>query len=264
MDDYLTKPFSLEQLRNCIDRWRDPETARTEIGDMAAPMEFAIEQSLAQQVVEIPATDTGVVELTDEIDEVAAELVIDEQESEVEPVNMPEELQVTEPSSVGESPEPEIAAELEPPVIQPEPEVSQKVAPAPKPATPVAKAPKPREAEVVRYETLESIIALDPASGEGLLARLIGMYESNSVELLKDIQTCYAAQDAEGVRKGAHALKSSSGNVGAERLAVICKEIEFSARKNTLEAVEGHVAMLANEHSLVLKKLYEYQPGEPA
>jgi HPt (histidine-containing phosphotransfer) domain-containing protein len=239
MDDYLTKPFSLEQLRTCIDRWRDPVAARADMSEIAAPLQVPIEQSSVIKKPELGPVSDGPEEkqLMDE----------DKEEALTEVAGLVD----AEPELIGAE---EVTAEP----------VAEAITPDEAKAAEVVHPAKPREAEVVRYTTLESIIALDPTSGEGLLARLIGMYESNSVELLKDIQASYTAQDAERVRKGAHALKSSSGNVGAERLAVICKEIEFAARKDALAAIEGHVAMLADEHSMVIKRLHEYQPREPA
>jgi two-component system sensor histidine kinase/response regulator len=54
-------------------------------------------------------------------------------------------------------------------------------------------------------------------------------------------QTAAAAGDAEALRKTAHALKSSSSNVGAEQLATLCRELETLARK---EAVDGAKPLL--------------------
>jgi two-component system sensor histidine kinase/response regulator len=251
MDDYLTKPFSLEQLRTRIDRWRDPVAARADMSEIAAPLQVPIEQSSVIKKPELEPVSDGPEE---------KQLMDEDKQNSGQAINADLVPDITEAPSPLVDAEPELIGAEE---VTAKP-VAEAITPDEAKAAEVVHPVKPREAEVVRYTTLESIIALDPTSGEGLLARLIGMYESNSVELLKDIQASYTAQDAEGVRKGAHALKSSSGNVGAERLAVICKEIEFAARKDALAAVEGHVAMLANEHSMVLEKLHEHHPGEPA
>ena len=117
---------------------------------------------------------------------------------------------------------------------------------------------------IIRFETLESIVSLDPANGAGLLARLIRMYENNSIELLQAIKTSFAADDGIALSKAAHALKSSSGNVGAERLSALCKEIELAARGGDLVSIETEVEMLVIEHGMVIEKLHQYSPGELA
>ena len=45
----------------------------------------------------------------------------------------------------------------------------------------------------------------------------------------------YPATDADALRKAAHGMKSSSANVGAERLAALCKELEMIGRSGTIE-----------------------------
>jgi two-component system sensor histidine kinase/response regulator len=40
------------------------------------------------------------------------------------------------------------------------------------------------------------------------------------------------------LRKAAHALKSSSANVGAEQLATLCRELEALGRKETVDGAK--------------------------
>jgi HPt (histidine-containing phosphotransfer) domain-containing protein len=117
---------------------------------------------------------------------------------------------------------------------------------------------------IVCFATLESIVSLDPANGTGLLSRLIGMYETNSAELIQSIQTSFKAGDAVALGKAAHALKSSSGNVGAERLAALCKGVELAARNGDLFSIGAEIEMLLIEQGMVVEMLHDYQPGELA
>ena len=84
---------------------------------------------------------------------------------------------------------------------------------------------------------------VDPARLE--LLGLIGDEDDDSLadefgddarELLRAIRTSLDANDAEGVRRAAHALKGSSANLGAAGLSAIAAELERFGREGTLEA----------------------------
>jgi HPt (histidine-containing phosphotransfer) domain-containing protein len=61
--------------------------------------------------------------------------------------------------------------------------------------------------------------------------------------------------DAESVRQAAHALKSSSANVGAMAFADLCKEVELAAAEGKLERARVLVDGLLAEHRKVLQAL---------
>ena len=54
-----------------------------------------------------------------------------------------------------------------------------------------------------------------------------GSYSSSSLALADALRTAALLNDAEGVRQAAHALKSSSANVGALAFAELCKSVEL-------------------------------------
>jgi HPt (histidine-containing phosphotransfer) domain-containing protein len=63
------------------------------------------------------------------------------------------------------------------------------------------------------------------------------------------------ANDAEGLRQAAHALKSSSANVGAVAFADLCKEVEVAAASGQLDQARVLVDTLLAEHRTVLQAL---------
>jgi two-component system sensor histidine kinase/response regulator len=115
------------------------------------------------------------------------------------------------------------------------------------------------EDNVIQFQTLESIVSLDPANGKTLLARLIDVYESSSVELLDEMKDAAGKNDFGGLARTAHALKSSSGNVGAQRLYAMCKDIELAARSENPESSGNKVDALLDEHARVLDELRQWQ-----
>jgi two-component system sensor histidine kinase/response regulator len=232
MDDYLTKPFSLDQLRGCIDHCHEMRAIGVPWSAIPSPVSQSREVRLPLPV-EVPDLDPTAVPTAEQTggNYLSADLY---------------EEELIEATELFGDPDTDAAGEST---------SEQKGLPY---------GLVDGGEHIVRFETLESIVSLDPADGGGLLARLIGMYESNSVELLGSIETSFAAKDAIALSKAAHALKSSSGNVGAERLAALCKEIELSARGGELSEIESAIEMLMIEHGMALEKLHEYSSGELA
>lgn len=107
----------------------------------------------------------------------------------------------------------------------------------------------------VATKALNMISALDPEGGKELANRVIGIYGNNSAELIESIAIALDAQDENGVRTAAHALKSSSGNVGAERLVGICRQMETAARENNMSVLPDLFAAVQREHSKVIQHL---------
>jgi HPt (histidine-containing phosphotransfer) domain-containing protein len=62
-------------------------------------------------------------------------------------------------------------------------------------------------------------------------------------------------------RESAHALKSSSANVGARRLSSLCKEMETVARTGLAEKAAGLMAAVDAEFARVQEALRTVSPG---
>jgi CheY-like chemotaxis protein len=233
MDDYLTKPFSLDQLRGCVDRCHEMRAIGVAWDAIASPVPQFNEAGMVAAAAKSAAghIEPGEVHIAKEwfADDTGTEQLID-----------PAELNLTDSINNALADEPD--------------DISAKM----------VNSTAVRDESSVRFETLESIVSLDSANGGGLLSRLISMYEINSAELLQSIQASFEAGDAVALSKAAHALKSSSGNVGAERLVKLCKGIELAARNGDLISVGTEIEMLFIEQGRVIEMLHDYQPGELA
>ena len=86
---------------------------------------------------------------------------------------------------------------------------------------------------------LGRIRALHRPGGPNLLAKVLGLYSSSSAALIDTLRAAAEAQDAEGLRQAAHALKSSSANVGALAFAEQCKNPGSRCRRR--QARRGRV-----------------------
>jgi HPt (histidine-containing phosphotransfer) domain-containing protein len=61
------------------------------------------------------------------------------------------------------------------------------------------------------------------------------MYLEDSKTLLERLRLAVSAQDAHALREAAHALKSTSANLGAAALADLCRELEEMGRRQEVE-----------------------------
>jgi len=114
---------------------------------------------------------------------------------------------------------------------------------------------------VISLSSLEAIGALDPAQGKDLASRIIDVYQENSTELIEVMSEALSRGDREKIRTTAHALKSSSGNVGADRLVEMCRSMEIAARDNELEGMSEQLMTVRQEHMQVIHALMEWRQG---
>jgi signal transduction histidine kinase/DNA-binding response OmpR family regulator/HPt (histidine-containing phosphotransfer) domain-containing protein len=112
-----------------------------------------------------------------------------------------------------------------------------------------------KEAAVLDQQTLGRIRALHRPGGQDLLAKVVGLYVSSSVVLTEAMRSAASSRDAAGIRDAAHALKSSSANVGAMRFAELCREVEEAASADKIDEACVLVGKLLREHEEVLQAL---------
>jgi len=108
---------------------------------------------------------------------------------------------------------------------------------------------------VLDRQALGRIRALHRPGGPNLLAKVFGLYCSSSLALTDAIRAAASSNDAEGLRQAAHALKSSSANVGAMAFADLCKEVEVAAASGKLDEARVLIDKLLAEHGKVLQAL---------
>ena len=90
-----------------------------------------------------------------------------------------------------------------------------------------------------------------------LLGRLIALYSEHAPPLLEKIETAAADGDFCALKAAAHALKSSSSNMAAIRMAELCQVIEVHAQKNDIDTARLDVVEMKAEFKLVTAALQE-------
>jgi PAS domain S-box-containing protein len=102
-------------------------------------------------------------------------------------------------------------------------------------ATSAAAAAATADRALLDMAAIERIRDMQRRGATDLLARLRAMYFDSSARLVQSIEAALASADGEGLRQAAHTLKSSSGNLGAARLARACAELEALGRAGRID-----------------------------
>ncbi|HYM34209.1 MAG TPA: response regulator, partial [Steroidobacteraceae bacterium] len=92
-----------------------------------------------------------------------------------------------------------------------------------------------------------AIASIEALRSPNLLRRLVELYVERAPKLMQDGQRAVIAEDVKALATATHELKSSSANLGGERLARVCKECELAARKNDFVAASEAWALVRIE-----------------
>ena len=111
---------------------------------------------------------------------------------------------------------------------------------------------------VIDVRVLEGIEELQQPDQPSLLGQVIALFLKSSREQRQQLAQATAGGDATSLWQVAHALKSSSGNVGARALADACARLEKQARAGELDDAEDMLHQVVREHDRAVIGLHEY------
>jgi PAS domain S-box-containing protein len=98
---------------------------------------------------------------------------------------------------------------------------------------------------------LENIRMIERKGSEGLLRKLIQVYLEESQRLFGQIEAAAVAADSKKLMECAHALKSSSANVGATLLSDLCRNLETVGCQDRIEDAHPVLGEVLEEYSRV-------------
>jgi HPt (histidine-containing phosphotransfer) domain-containing protein len=113
-------------------------------------------------------------------------------------------------------------------------------------------------------QMIESIRSLDAPD---LVAELVHIFLGCIPDRFAKIETAIRKNDPKGIQEVAHALKSSSANLGAKQMSIYCQELEALGKNGRTEGAQDLFLKLKAEHTLVaaeLQALPELQDSEKA
>mgnify|MGYP000895590178 CR=1 FL=1 len=112
----------------------------------------------------------------------------------------------------------------------------------------------------VNRRALDAIRQLPDGTGVLLLGKVIRAFLRDAPHRLAAMRAAADAGDAEGLRNGAHRMKSSSATVGADRLAALCAELERLGRSGDVAGARSLLTTTEAELPRVLAVLQDLRP----
>ncbi len=109
----------------------------------------------------------------------------------------------------------------------------------------------------LNMSVLTQLRELDPAGGMALARKIVRAYLDNAGVLVDQVEQAIGRGDAEALRRAAHALKSSSANVGAEKLSELFRQLEGCGREGRLHEAAALIEPMRREYRLAVHALHQ-------
>lgn len=93
------------------------------------------------------------------------------------------------------------------------------------------------------------LLALDKGQGT-FFARFVNVFLAGAEDRIVKLRGHAESADAAAVAEAAHALRGSSGSVGAMRLADLCGRVEDAGKQRDMDAAKNLIALLDAEFAL--------------
>ncbi len=87
------------------------------------------------------------------------------------------------------------------------------------------------------------------------MANLINTFLDDAPQLIVQLHSALAADDAELFRRAAHSLKSNAASFGANYLSGLAKELEMFGRENKLNEVGDKLKTLEEAYQVAAQEL---------
>jgi HPt (histidine-containing phosphotransfer) domain-containing protein len=104
-------------------------------------------------------------------------------------------------------------------------------------------------------DALRELRELEAMGEAHLVSSVIDAYLASSARLERALVEAARSHDAEALARAAHPLKSSSAQVGADRLAGLCKELESLGRAGDIADAAARVDAVCEELERVREML---------
>jgi len=91
--------------------------------------------------------------------------------------------------------------------------------------------------------------------GDKLATQMVHLFLKNSGTRMDQIRGGIAAGDPEETERGAHSLKSSAANIGAETLRTLATNVESAALDQNLEAMRELLPRIEDAYALAIREL---------
>jgi HPt (histidine-containing phosphotransfer) domain-containing protein len=110
---------------------------------------------------------------------------------------------------------------------------------------------------IIEWSVLDELLVFRKPGGPDPRRRIITIYLDSTPMLMEAIKTAISAADGILVFKSAHALKSSSMNVGAIGLGSLCAELERTGKVGSIEEAKNIFDRLETQYAAVTAALQD-------
>lgn len=118
-------------------------------------------------------------------------------------------------------------------------------------SSPAAPATENSETASLDSKVLQNLKSLVGSENEKMLDEIVSVFFTNTSESLFKLRQACEQRQPKGLKEVAHALKGSSGNLGANRLVALCKSLEragsneaFAEAQDIVETMEAEFAQV--------------------
>jgi HPt (histidine-containing phosphotransfer) domain-containing protein len=99
--------------------------------------------------------------------------------------------------------------------------------------------------------------------GDKLAGQMVRLFIKNSGSRMDQIRKGSAEGDVEEAERGAHSLKSSAANIGAERLRGLATQVESASLENDVETLRRIMPEVEAAYSAAMAELETIEKGIP-
>jgi two-component system sensor histidine kinase/response regulator len=111
--------------------------------------------------------------------------------------------------------------------------------------------------DAIDLRALQAVRELDPAGGMELVKTILRIFIESAGESMTRVENAILALDGEQLAAAAHALKSSTANVGAKTLSDFYRQLEQLGREGRLADARELLIQLRPEHQRAVARMYE-------
>lgn len=116
------------------------------------------------------------------------------------------------------------------------------------------------DSQVIDPQALER---LKEWGGEKLAVQMVRLFLKNSGTRMDQIRTGVAEDDPDETERGAHSLKSSAANIGAEGLRTLATRIESASLDQDLEAMRALLPEIEGAYASAIDELRSLEKDMP-
>ena len=110
---------------------------------------------------------------------------------------------------------------------------------------------KKQKNDALCKKTLDDLKEIGSDLGPSFFPRLLEIFQQDAIEHLDVLRSAIAGGETRQLGREAHALKGASLTIGANGMAVICRQLENLGTAQTLEGASAALARLNHEFDRV-------------